>query len=363
MYGIIVQMQLKRFLILLLFFLGSCSKHVDKLQNLPFEFVNRLQKAATIDDIFQPAKMIKLASSDTVFLGDITYLNITKDGRLVTLDRANRTPLLFDSTGKFLGKIGYFGAGPGEFERASAVCYDDSNQIWYVADNSLMRISLFRNSGEYLRDFKIKAAVQELQVNQRGEVCLFMPNKRDGNLVECQNANGEILSSFLNSDIIQKLPFALFGGGLCLTRNGILAAHYLSSDLSCFDYKGKRKFKFNLKQSKNYIPPSDPEKVRDGPAFLASFTGIMKIFRGPFGVILVEYGRTLINRTPKGNEVKLEIYFVFLTEDGKELASGIASSIGYFASDHKGRLYSVEYPLTSNQQEVPVVKQWTLKNF
>lgn len=286
------------FSILLLFALGSCSKQSDKLQNTPFEFVNQLQHATTIDDVFKPAQIINLAYSDTIFLGDITYMDITKDGRLVTLDRANRTPLVFDSTGKFLGKIGYFGAGPGEFERASAVCYDDSNQIWYVADNSLMRMSLFKNSGEYLRNFKIGAKIQELHVNRYGEIYLFMPDKRGGNLMECLNSNGEIITSFLNSDIIQKLPFVLYGGGFCLAHDRIFAAHYLSSDLSCFDYQGKLKFRFNLKNSKAYIPPSDPEKVRDGAAFLGSFTGIIKIFRGPFGVILVEYGRTLINRSP-----------------------------------------------------------------
>lgn len=296
--GRVISQTRLNFFIVLLFFIGSCSKQADKLQNLPFEFVNRLQHAATIDDIFKPARIRNLAYSDTIFLGDITYMDITKDGKLVTLDRANRTPLVFDSTGKFLGKIGYFGAGPGEFERASAVCYDDSNQIWYVADNSLMRMSLFKNSGEYLRNFKIGAKIQELHVNRYGEIYLFMPDKRDGNLMECLNSKGEKITSFLNSDIIQKLLFVLYGGGFCLADDRIFAAHYLSSDLSCFDFQGKLKFKFNLKNSKAYIPASDLEKVRDGPAFLGSF---------------------------------------------------------------KGRLYSVEYPPTSNQRGGPVVKQWTLR--
>jgi hypothetical protein len=358
-------MAVKFLTILLMVLISGCAKKSDAPQPLPAGFVRLLKRATTNDDILKLAKTIPLAPGDTTFVGNILYLYVTKDGRLATLDRANHTPLVFDSTGKFLGKIGNFGAGPGEFEKASAVCYDDSNQIWYVADNSLLRVSVFKNSGEYLRDFKIAAKMHELHISNAGELYFFMPNKREGEMIECVNAHGEKLASFFSANVISQPLFVLYAGGFCATRVGIFAAHYMSTDIRCFDYHGKMKFKAGLAGLTGYIPPPDPKSFRSSVDFMASFTGIMKILRGPFETIIILYQQRTAGRpNEQGGAAKVINYLAFLTTNGKVLASGLKSSVGYWTSDEQSRLYSVEYPeSTANQAGNPVINVWTLKSF
>ncbi len=356
---------MSRFLIFLIALIFGCAKKADTPQELPAEFVSMLKRAVTSKDIFRLANAIPLAPDDTIYIGNITYLDVAKDGRLVILDDANHTPLVFTSTGKFLNKIGKYGAGPGEFERVSAVCSDDSNQIWYVADNSLLRISIFKNTGEYLRDFKIAAKIHELHISKAGELYLFMPNRRDGEMIECVNSTGKRIASFFSSDIIQKIPFIIYGGGFCFTRAGVVAAHYVSSEAKYFDYRGKLKFKVDLTSLKNYSPPPDTRNIQSPADFMTSFTGIVKILRGPFEVILVQYHRmAATNKSGQGATGKPTTSLAFLTIDGKVLASGIEISAGYFASDDRGDLYSVEYPeAPTNQHGNPVINKWTLKSF
>ncbi|MDZ7367477.1 MAG: 6-bladed beta-propeller [candidate division KSB1 bacterium] len=356
---------MSKFLIFLIALIFGCAQKTEIPKELPAEFVSMLKRATTNEGIFKLINAIPLAPHDTIYVGNITYLDVTKDGRLVILDRANHTPLVFDSTGKFLNRIGKHGAGPGEFERASAVCYDDSNQIWYVADNSLLRISIFKNTGEYLRDFKIAAKIHEMRISKAGELYLFMPNRRDGEMIECVSSTGKRIASFFSPDIIQKIPFGIFGGGFCFTRPGVVTAHFVSSEVKYFDYRGKLKFKVDLISLKNYSPPPDTRNIQSPADFMNSFTGIAEILRGPFEVILVQYHRrAATNKSGQGATGKPTTYLAFLTRDGKVLASGIEISTGYFASDDRGDLYSVEYPeAPTNQHGNPVINKWTLKSF
>lgn len=356
---------MSRFLIFLIALIFGCAEKAETPQELPVEFVDMLKRAVTTKDIFRLAKAIPLAPDDTIYVGNITYLDVTKDGRLVILDEANHTPLIFDSTGKFLNKIGKYGSGPGEFERVSAVCYDDSNQIWCVADNSLLRISIFKNTGEHLRDFKIAAKIHELRISKSGELYLFMPNRRDGEMIECVNSTGKRIASFFSSDIIQKIPFIIYGGGFGFTRAGVVAAHYVSSEVKYFDYRGNLKFQVDLTSLKNYSPPPNTRNIQSPANFMNSFTGVVKILRGPYEVILVQYHRMEAkNKSDQGETGKPATSLAFLTVDGKVLASGIEISNGYFASDGRGELYSVEYPDTpTNQHGNPIVNKWTLKSF
>jgi hypothetical protein len=343
---------------------SGCTKQPEKARDLPAGFISQLNKASVSDDIFELSRTIPLRTPDSVFVGDITYLYITSDRRFITLDMANRMPLVFDKTGGFIFRIGKVGEGPGEFKRASAVCYDSLASLWYIADNSRMKILVFRDIGEYVREFGIQAKVYELQVGMRGELYLFMPNKRDGNMVEClKPINGEHIASFLSSSIIAKIPFVIYGGGLCITRNGVFAAHYLSSDLCSFDELGKLKFKVYLRDFDSYIAPSFSEELHNIPEFFSSFTGISRILHAPFDLILVQYQKDEVSKENK-RRLSPTIYIALVTGRGEVLCSGINTSVGYFASDTDGDLYSIEYPEPSNsQQDNPVINQWTLKKF
>jgi len=342
-----------KLLSLLIVFLLCCSKP-PKLRNLPEGFVNLLKQASTTENIFKLGNTITLQTPDTVLVGDINYLHFTEDGRFAIIDRANRAVLVFDTTGRFLGRIGRgVGAGPGEFRGASAVCYDDSSKNWYVADNALLKVSVFDNSRDYMREFRIAFKVTQLLMNKGGDLYLFMPGAMEEGMLECLNSRGEMIAKFFS----HKLPLGgIYGGGICLSDTLICAAHYMSSEMSCFDYWGKPKFTCNLTDLKSYVPP-DPSKVRDLEVFFSSFTGVINLLSGPFNVVVIQYGRLA------GGKYS-ERYLGFVTNNGEVLASGIKASYGYFASDFYGNLYTIEYPdLSAAPKANPMLKKWILRSF
>jgi hypothetical protein len=231
--------------------------------------------------------------------------------------------------------------------------------MWYVADNSLMRISTFDESYHYLGEFKMPGKLRHMQTGPNGDLYLFMPNQREGSLVERMNAKGEKISGMLSSEIIAKLPFVIYGGGLCVTPHGVIAAHYLSSELTWFDPNGAPRLSVSMKGLDGYVPPSNPAQVQDLRTYMPSFTGIAGINRCPFNLVLVQY-----NRAASTSGGMPDMYLAFIGSDGRVFASGITSSVAFLTSDSDGRLYSVGDPPSSGALgENPVINQWTLKGF
>jgi hypothetical protein len=91
--------------------------------------------------------------------------NIVRDGRgqiYLTFDGWSDKPILrYDSAGRFLGKLGASGKGPGEYEMTGGVFFDAHDSV-YVADwNGLVHI--FGADGKFGRAFRIAAGIHPME--------------------------------------------------------------------------------------------------------------------------------------------------------------------------------------------------------
>ncbi len=107
------------------------------------------QGMAKISSYFKSVKPIFLETSEDCLIKYIDAIQITSN-YIFILDRKSHSLYSFDKEGKFMGKIGKVGPGPGEFSDVSDFSIDNQNQIIYMLDKDNYRINSYKYTGEYI---------------------------------------------------------------------------------------------------------------------------------------------------------------------------------------------------------------------
>jgi hypothetical protein len=119
-----------------------------------------------------PLSAQRLVVSDTLDIGQThgpasfnsMPISIAKDSRgryFVAQGMSKENVMRFDSTGRFLGRIGRYGTGPGEFIWASEVFTNERDAL-FVFDVRQGRISVFDPSGNFLNSYNVPATRGDL---------------------------------------------------------------------------------------------------------------------------------------------------------------------------------------------------------
>ncbi len=82
--------------------------------------------------------------------GDVTGIAVSLRGEIAVLDGQAQAVRVFGATGEYLRTIGRKGAGPGEFDRALAIHFDQDDRLW-VVDAGNARYEVFDPEGRRLR--------------------------------------------------------------------------------------------------------------------------------------------------------------------------------------------------------------------
>lgn len=341
--------------------LAGCTKSRQQRHVLPASVIEAIASARTQSDLFVNTKTIPLLTPDTVFIGDVRSIAVTVERSICLIDAANSSPSVFDSTGRYLFQLGRRGAGPGELRGPTAVTYDEPRRQWIVADGPLRKLQLFNNQGKALETLPIQGKVHSLLVNSRGDYFLFMPTLAIGGskpLVTKLDGRGKNVSWFYEpSGIISELTFPIHGGGMCQVAEMIALAHYASTELEIFDSTGQLQSRVPITDAPGYIPPDRDELMRPW-ALMSVFTGIISIFRGPYGLILIQYGNSPKEADVQAGKYQRFIHLAIATWDGRILGA-VKLIHPLFAADPKGNLFSVDDP--TNESDRPVIRQWSFR--
>jgi hypothetical protein len=341
--------------------LVECTESPQQRHTIPVSVIEAIASARTQSDLFVNTKTIPLLTPDTLFIGDIRAVTVTVERSICVIDAANSCPTVFDSMGRYLFQLGRRGAGPGELRGATAVAFDEMRRQWIVADGPLRKLQLFNNQNKALQTLPIQGKVHSLLVDSRGEYLLFMPTLAIGGskpLVTKLDGRGKSVSWFYEPrGIIGELPFPIHGGGMCQVAEMIALAHYASTELEIFDSTGQLHSRVPITDAPGYIP-SDRDELMRPWALMSVFTGIISVFRGPYDLILIQYGNSPKEADVQAGKYKRHIHLAIATWDGKILGA-VKLTHPLFAADPKGNLYSVEYP--TNERENPVVHQWSFR--
>lgn len=129
--------------VLFLFFMGifvSCSHSFTELdKNLLFV---EERTDVKMSELISDYSLIKLEALDKNLILDASMIRIWKD-QIFILDcfAQNKTVWVYDMKGKYLGKLGSLGTGPGEYIMPMSLVVDEANNrilIKDVAQNKLL---------------------------------------------------------------------------------------------------------------------------------------------------------------------------------------------------------------------------------
>jgi hypothetical protein len=340
----------------------ACGENIPQADDLPEDIAQMIRSSSRFEQLYAVTKTIHLVAPDSIPLGDIQSISVTRHGSIAVLDRANPCPTVFDSSGRFLYRLGRSGAGPGEFRNATAVAFDEGHREWSVADGPLRRVHVFGDSGNHIGTTSVSGRVHGLITLPDREYLLFLPGRWGIEpLVERVDRSGNVISQFFTPTKLERnIPFALSGGGICATRFSIAAAHYLSSEISFFDVSGSVLRTVDITNATGYLPP-DMSKVMQRRVFMASMTGILAILNGPYGLTLAEYGNSPSRTDLDAGKHKRLLYLAFVRDNG-ELLGSVSLPEPITASDPYGNLYFVGFLSdTDSHPSHPIVRKWSLQ--
>jgi len=96
---------------------------------------------------------------------------VDEKGNIVLIDHKHPTPLLYDPSGEFLGKIGRVGSGPGEFVRPANICITKGNI--YFHDKTLHGIVQYDSDYQYRNFTKLDIDFNRFFVLPSGDLLGF----------------------------------------------------------------------------------------------------------------------------------------------------------------------------------------------
>jgi hypothetical protein len=341
--------------------LAGCTKSPQPHHSLPPSVIEAIASAKTLPEVFAHTGTTQLLAPDTLFIGDIHSITVTADRSICVIDRANTCPTVFDSTGKYLFSLGRRGAGAGELRGATAVAFDEPRRQWIVADGPLRKLQSFDNEGRPITTIPIKGSVHSLLVNSRGDYSLFTPTlalAATEKLVTRLDRTGKNASKFYEpSGIIRELTFPIQGGGICEVAGMIAVAHYASTEVAIFDSDNWLRSRVPITEASGYVP-LDRDQLMQPWKLMSVFTGIISVFRGPYDLVLIQYGNSPTEADVRAGKHQRYIHLAIATQDGKILGA-VKLSHPLFAADPDGNLYSVDDP--TNERARPAIRQWKFR--
>jgi hypothetical protein len=112
----------------------------------------------------RPSKVVVLnGASGQPALGDVSSAVRFADGSIAVADPGANAVVLFSRQGEATRTIGRSGQGPGEFRALSSVlkCRGDSLYVWDIA---LTQVSVFDETGQFARSFRLASQEQIAEV-------------------------------------------------------------------------------------------------------------------------------------------------------------------------------------------------------
>jgi hypothetical protein len=105
--------------------------------------------------LFKSVTPIILETTDESLIGNIDKIEIYKDLIFVLDNIISKKVLVFDTTGKFIRKIGNRGQGPGEYTNPTDFTIDTDNEYIYVYDGNARKLNCYNiQDGNFIRSVK-----------------------------------------------------------------------------------------------------------------------------------------------------------------------------------------------------------------
>ena len=213
-------------LFLVLFFLAACgskSSSPDMVDDnaLPTEetfkeidLANNLKdcgKPLLLSDIVKDVEYVKLETQDNILVGSINQLKRTKKFVFIYSWHQNHV-MMFDTSGKFIRKIGHVGQGPGEI--ANIHCFTVSDSLVFIypfSRNGSLTVYDMRDNS-FVKEFSLKWPVFfSWTIDVMGDCLVYYP----GTVYLPDNSKTFISACVANGKgetLMEQIPYLPAGG-------------------------------------------------------------------------------------------------------------------------------------------------------
>ena len=204
----------------------------------------RLEKEVTIGELNGPGSFARYSAT----------LSRDSRGRLLAVDPGFPVPLLFESTGKFIGAVARQGQGPGEIGRGVGALFTGGDTIMIIERGSL---SFFAPNLSFVRKVQTPTVGDEFLVAPDGNLLYFGMMRTPATAGFCYHtlsANGTYIRSFVE----------VLSPRECSPTPGELTSRTFSRAAGHFWTFTNRNYRFTLRDSMGL-----PKRVLEGsPAWL-----------------------------------------------------------------------------------------------
>jgi hypothetical protein len=163
-----------------------------------------------------------------IYLWRPTRIFQDSPGNIYVSDQKEHFVMCFDSSGKFIRKIGKQGQGPGEFLVPSDVVVTKDYMVVREVENS--RFQYLDLEGKYLRSFKVFKAYASFVIDDSDLIIgapMLFSRDNEPKLIDVLSAGGKLLYSF-GEPLIYKYDFAILNSvKLALNKKGELLVAFL----------------------------------------------------------------------------------------------------------------------------------------
>ncbi|MFR3330404.1 MAG: 6-bladed beta-propeller [Odoribacter splanchnicus] len=142
-----------KFILFPVLFLGiGCSESVQKCPVLTID-VGEVRELLPVSELFDSLRYVPLETNDNSIFKEVNKIEIDSEGNMYILDREGTNAIYkFNPVGKFVGKIGMQGRGPGEYlEATDFVLYQDT--IVEIYDGELNKRIYYSCNGNFIKEY------------------------------------------------------------------------------------------------------------------------------------------------------------------------------------------------------------------
>lgn len=145
---------------LFIFFLSSCVNRNEINQDTAKFVINidsvKKKQAIKLSTFFDSVETIILETSGNALLSRINRLFVSGDSVFILNKGVSSSLFVFNRSGKYMGRIGNAGQGPGEYSSISDFSINDKEGIIYILDSNLQKINMYNmHNGSFIKEVLI----------------------------------------------------------------------------------------------------------------------------------------------------------------------------------------------------------------
>lgn len=166
---------------------NACQRNIDSqedIKNISSKNVIPINIDKTLytdkySNLFSEIKYVSLEETTNSIIGEVSKLEITKDGEFIVFDALARAVFRFTANGKFLNNIGFRGSGEKEYILPIDMKYDPFTNRVLVWDNGKRSILTYKLNGEMEKRIQLPWIIGTFGVIDQDYLICYMNNSED----------------------------------------------------------------------------------------------------------------------------------------------------------------------------------------